>query len=80
MVHPSIAAGLQKNRWNLPSGIIRNVSVVFEFSLPRSSGMSRNATNGYKYGTTPPRIPMLKVSRLMQKRFLTFKHKRCFTF
>jgi hypothetical protein len=64
MVHPTIPAGLHKNRWNLPSAIARNLSVVFEFFLPSCSDMSRNATNGCKYRSIPRRIPMLQVSRL----------------
>jgi hypothetical protein len=64
MVHPTIADGLQKNRWNLPSAIGRNRSVVFEFFLPNSSGMSRTATNGHTDGCILQRAAMLKVSGL----------------
>jgi hypothetical protein len=64
-------AGLQRNYWNLPSGIVRNVSVLFKFPLPSPSNLPKPAVNGRKAVEKPPRcISMRQLSR-MQKCFLT---------
>ena len=64
-------AVLQRNYWNLPSGIARNVSVLFKFPLPSRSNLPKPAVNGRKAVEKPlRRISMQQLSR-MQKCFLT---------
>jgi hypothetical protein len=59
----STPTGLQRNYWNLPSEIARNLSVLFEFFLPSCPDLPKTRVNGLKSRRKDPAaIPGLQIS------------------
>jgi hypothetical protein len=66
----STPTGLQRNYWNLPSEITRNLSVLFGFFLPNCPDLPKTPAKGHKSRpNNPAAISGLQISQ-MQKCFL----------